>query len=50
MSTIPGWGGDVADMTSTLTQAIHGDVETLGNQMEQLNIRTERLQSHADRE
>ncbi|KIV93472.1 hypothetical protein PV10_04684 [Exophiala mesophila] len=34
----------------TLTQAIHGDVGNLGNQMEQLNIRTERLQSHADQE
>lgn len=38
------------DMTSTLTQAIHGDVENLGIQIEQLNILTEWLQAHEDRE
>jgi hypothetical protein len=37
-------------MMSTLSQAIHGDVVTLGGRMEQLHIRAEQLQTHADRE
>lgn len=37
-------------MGSTLSQAIHGDVANLGNQMEQLDMRIERLQTHAERE
>ncbi|KIX03389.1 uncharacterized protein Z518_06941 [Rhinocladiella mackenziei CBS 650.93] len=34
----------------TLFQAIHGDIVALGNQMERLHIRTERLQSHTDQD
>jgi hypothetical protein len=37
-------------MISTLSRAIHGDVVTLGERIEQLHIRTEPLQTHADRE
>ena len=50
MSIRSGLFGGMANTMSTLSQAIHGDVVTLGNQMDQLCLRTERLQSHADRE
>lgn len=40
----------VADTgTSALSQTIHGDVVTLGNQVDQLHVRAEKLQSSADR-
>jgi hypothetical protein len=48
VSTGPDFGG-VADKASTLSKAIHCEVATLGNQMDQLRICTERLQTHDDR-
>jgi hypothetical protein len=43
-------GREVIDVTSTLSQMIRGDVVALAERTEQLHLRTERLQTHADRE
>ena len=50
VSTSFGLAQVVANMMSALSQAIHEDVLTLGNRVDQLHVRTERLQTYADRE
>ena len=47
MNLRPDWV--VSDQMSTLSQATHSDVVGLREQTEALHVRTERLQSHADR-
>ncbi len=47
MNLRPDWV--VSDQMSTLSQTIHSDVVALREQTGALHVRTERLQSHADR-
>jgi hypothetical protein len=50
VSTTASFGWIVVDIMSTLSQAIHGDVVSLGTRVDELHVHTVRLRSHVERE